>query len=309
MRDMKAFKIFVVFLIALGLLLYFSPPVRNRLIGFVYSSECDAPLPYKLGSLDPRFGLNQTTATADLQAAVDIWNKAYGKPIFLKSSTAPLTVNFIYDERSALNSQITSLQNKLNVSDTSLQKQITAYQTDETAFEQKLKAFNAKVDQINQSGGAPPDQYNSLISEQNTLAAEGNALNDRASQLSLATHNYNSQVKTLNQNVSLFNQEITQKPEEGVYDNGSDTITIYFAANKEELTHTLAHEFGHALGMQHTSDPKSIMNPGTTTFLDVTTQDQEELNSVCKKQLFPPRKLEEWATWARSVVNAIVPSK
>ncbi|MEX2007834.1 MAG: matrixin family metalloprotease, partial [Candidatus Levyibacteriota bacterium] len=60
-----------------------------------------------------------------------------------------------------------------------------------------------------------------------------------------------------------------------------------FASNYNELIHTLTHEFGHALGMQHVSSPQSIMYPYTTSFLTLAPEDLEQLAYVCRKQSLP----------------------
>lgn len=47
----------------------------------------------------------------------------------------------------------------------------------------------------------------------------------------------------------------------GNYENGADgkNINVYRFKDAAELTRILAHEFGHALGLNHTDNPKSIM--------------------------------------------------
>ena len=266
-------------------------------------SECDTPIPYKLGTLDPKFGLKQSTAISDIQDAIDIWSKTYGKPLFVNSPTALLTINFEYDQRSALDSQINQLQNQLDKKNTTLQQQISAYEADVAVFEKKLAGFNARVNQINRSGGASPDEYNNLIAEQNQLNYEGNLLNTRAKQLNLSARDYNSNVQNLNQNINQFNQAIVQKPEEGLYNGGNNTITIYFANNNQELIHTLAHEFGHALGILHNEDPLAIMYPYTTSTLSVTAQDKQLLDYVCREQPLPTLWLSKFSTWIFQTIH------
>jgi chaperonin cofactor prefoldin len=271
-------------------------------------NACDKPVPYKLGSLPLIFGLSQINAVADIQNAADIWSKTYGKPLFIDSSGAVLTVNFAYDQRSALNTNIDRLQNQLNQKSTTLEQQINSYEADAAAFEKKLADFNARVNQINRSGGVTPDVYNSLIAQQNELQAEGDSLNTRASQLNLASHDYNSQVQNLNQNISQFNQAITQKPEEGIYNANDNTITIYFVDNRPELIHTLAHEFGHVLDMQHTDDPQAIMYSHASSSLSVTSEDKQQLAYVCREQSLPGHWLQELTMWLHSTVSFFTPS-
>lgn len=284
--------------LAIGVIIFVVPQFKSETIKIFSYSECDTPIPYKLGTLDSKFGLDQTSAVVDIQNAVDVWNNSYGKRLFVNSSTSVLTVNFVYDQRSALNSNIDKLQNQLDQENTTLQQKIGSYEADSAAFEQKLANFNAQVDQINRSGGASRDLYNSLISQQNELHTEGESLNNRAGELNLTSRDYNSQVRDLNQNINQFSQAISQKPEEGLYDGNNNTITIYFADNQQQLIHTLAHEFGHALGMQHTDDPAAIMYLYTTPSLLVTPQDKQQLTFVCREQLL-------FNLWMQELVHSL----
>jgi hypothetical protein len=245
-------------------------------------SPCDTPITYKIGSIDPRFGLTKQTLLSDLEEASRIISDDYGKPLFVYSDDGTLTVNFVYDARTALEQNITKQQNLIDLQNMSLQDRVNQYKADVVAFEQKLATYNATVERYNNEGGAPPDIYNQLNSERGLLQTEGDALNTRAKQLNLETNNYNAQVDNLNKNVNQFNQAITQKPEEGLYDGSTNTISIYFVDNKPELIHTLAHEFGHALGMIHIDDPEAIMYPSTSKTLTMTMGDKQELESVCK---------------------------
>ncbi len=283
---MKFSTLLTVIILFLGGIVVINPSLRSTLIKHFSLSSCDTPIAYKLGTIDPKFGLDNKKVTADISDAIAIWSNDYGKPLFIATSSAKLTINFVYDQRSALNAQINQLQNQLDKKSTTLVQQIDAYKADVAAFEQKLANFNNRVNQVNQSGGATPDVYASLIAEQKALKTEGDSLNARAQEYNLSAHNYDNQVRNLNQDVSQFNQAITQKPEEGLYDGKDNTISIYFVNNHQELVHTLAHEFGHALGMQHVPDPRSIMNAYTNNFITITPQDQDQLDYVCRQQLF-----------------------
>lgn len=300
----------VVFIVILTIIVFhFSPQLRELSIRLLPYQPCDSPIQYKLGSIDPKFEMNQSQAMTHLSRAADIWDKTYGKPLFAATTSATLTVNFVYDERSALDQQIDTLHTQLDQKNTTIQKQVKVYEADLAAFEKKLAAFNAQVDQWNQSGGAPHDVYNDLISQQNELNKAGNTLNVRARQLNLATRNFNTQVNNLNQNVTQFNQALTQKPEEGLYDGNKKTITIYFANNEQELVHTLAHEFGHALNMQHTSSPISIMYPNSTESLTVTEEDKQQLVYACRKQQLLVHWVRELALSIRTIIKSSISSK
>lgn len=251
-------------------------------------SFCDIPLTYKIGSIDTRFGLKQKDALSDISDAVNIFASASGKKLFdYSQASGVVTIDFVYDQRSALDSDINTQQSQISKADSSLQKKIKTYETDIKLFEEKILNLNATIQKYNNSGGAPPDIYNGIINEQNQLKIDGEVLNARAKQLNLETHNFNSSVQILNQNVSTFNQALEQKPEEGLYDGTKKTITIFFVNSKNELIHTLTHEFGHSMGMDHVDNPKAIMYPKTSNYLKFTEDDRSELNKVCKSFPLP----------------------
>jgi chaperonin cofactor prefoldin len=283
----RLLNLLLLVLILGGLLVFYVPSLRAVAAQKLSYSVCDQPILYKLGYVDSEFELTETEVLVDIKKAADILNKLEGKELFSYNPNAKLTINFDYDQRTALSFKINQLESNLNSQNKSLEQQINDYKSDTKAFEQKLDELNSSIEQYNQSGGAPPDVYDDLINRQNQLRSAGEALNERARQLKLYTKDYNSQVGSLNQNVDQFNNALSQKPEEGIYDGIKNEITIYFASNKNELIHTLAHEFGHALGMQHVTDQKSIMYPNSTTFLIPTESDKQELTRVCAAKFLP----------------------
>lgn len=284
---MKWLISFLLGLLLLAFIIYAVPSFHQQAIKILSYSACDTPVLYKLGTVDPKFDLTQETVLSNLQTSTQIWNNAEGKTLFSYSQKAPLTVNFIYDKRTALDSSIRTLQNQLDGKNTTLHQKINTYEAQVKAFEQKLADFNANVEAYNRKGGAPPDVYKDLQNQQEALEQEGDALNTKARELNLEAHNYNGQVSVLNQDVGKLNNAIVQKPEEGLYDGRNSTITIYFANNHSELIHTLAHEFGHALGVLHVTDPKAIMYPLTSESTTLTAQDIDQLTFVCRQQSLP----------------------
>jgi hypothetical protein len=103
---MKAIALIAFTLLVTSVIIFNVPKFRSETIKILSYSECDTPIFYKLGTLDPKFGLNQTNVGSDIQNAADIWGKTYGKSLFINSPAAILVINFVYDQRSALNTQI-----------------------------------------------------------------------------------------------------------------------------------------------------------------------------------------------------------
>jgi hypothetical protein len=249
---------------------------------------CGEPKYYKLGTIDPKFDLERSELTETASAAAEIFNLEYGNKLFAYSPTSSeLTINFVYDERSALVEDINKKHSEIDLSNQTLKEKIESYENDLSIFLSKLNSYNERVQSYNSQGGAPPDIYDQLTVEQKTLKIEGDALNVRASQLNLETTNFNVRVDDLNQEVDKFNEAISQKPEQGIYNGNDNTITIFFVDNRPELIHTIAHEFGHAILMDHLDDPDAIMYPWTSTTVDLSAKDREELFKVCESIPLP----------------------
>jgi sulfite reductase alpha subunit-like flavoprotein len=266
------------------LVLILLPTSRNWIKDSLSYSACNTPLPYKIGSIDPRFGIGLEDVEKDTTKATNIWSGVEGKQLFTLSRKATLSVNFVYDQRQELNSEVQQLDSALSQKNASLQQKIQDYEVQEAAFQKKLATFNALVDKYNSEGGAPQDVYKSLIQQQKDLDNEGKSLNAIAHQLNLSTHDYNADVSNLNSDIGKLNTVLSSKPEEGLYNGYDKTITIYITNSNAELIHTLAHEFGHALGMTHVDGESSIMYAYTSDSLDVTNNDLKELAYVCRQQ-------------------------
>lgn len=289
---MKIFNIILIGLITVIAIVGYKTPY----------SQCNTPLTYKIGTIDSKFNFKNDEALTDLEKGSQILSKVYGKRLFeYASGSGELTINFVYDERTALKSDINNLEGKINQKDNSLQQQVGKYQADVKALQKKVNDLNTLIQKYNNSGGVTPDVYNNIVSQQNELKSEGNALNDRAKQLNLASSDFNSQVKTLNQNVNQFNQTLEQKPEEGQYSEADKTITVYFIEDRSELVHLLAHEFGHALGMDHVNNNLAIMYPYTTNSLEVQAEDKQQLETVCQEMPL----LKHWIKIMADNVNRI----
>jgi uncharacterized phage infection (PIP) family protein YhgE len=126
-----------------------------------------------------------------------------------------------------------------------------------------------------------------LAQRQKQLQQQSAELKQAIQQHSQKTQQLNQQIKGLNQNnqqlalsANQFNQTFQPRLFHKGQFNGKQ-ISVYEFSSKDDLRMTLAHEFGHALGLDHTDDPTSLMYPviqktkyGT---IYTTHADQQEL--------------------------------
>lgn len=265
------------------ILLLASALVASR---YLYIYPCAQPILYKLGLVDPKFGVKQEQLLKDLKSAEAIWEKPTAKNIFDYDPKGPLTVNFVYDTRQALKTEIDQQEKNLNSQNGSLNSQISQYEKQVADFNLRNTQLNNDINHWNSQGGAPPEEFDKLIARQKELQQEADRLNQLAKSLNQKAQNYNSGVVKINNTIGTFNQALAVKPEEGLYTSGTNTIDIFFITDTNELIHTLAHELGHARGVDHLDDPKAIMYPQSSTVISASSGDIQALESVCSRRSY-----------------------
>ena len=279
---------------------------------FVYlqyfaAKPCQQPIEYKIGTLDPRFGVSESQFKADISQASNIWSKAIGKNLFEYNPNGALTINLVYDTRQqttqkeqVLNADISqdsnvadSVKQEFNSLESQYNTAQQDYQNQLTQFNQAQDDYNTQVQSWNAKGGAPEPQYSQLKSQANDLQNQQNALeakrqevNDLVDQINALIKKYNLLVSQVNTTVNEINTDGLSGTtfEEGVYVSGptGKYINIYQFNNQTFFIRVLAHELGHSLGLQHNSNPDSIMNPvNQSTNLIPTKDDLQELKTEC----------------------------
>jgi hypothetical protein len=266
-------------------------------------SPCVTPMGYKIGRFDTQFGISKELFIKELESASSLWNTSHGSTLFYYDENGPLTINLIYDERQAKTVDIgyltLEIQNSKNAADTvqqSYEQEKIDYERDgerftedSKDFQARSKAYEAKVSEYNTKGGASASEYNAMMIELGTLKADASALDARRDDLNKRMTIINAKVAHYNQLIDYTNTLIKKsnslgikKFTEGRFSSANNTIDIYQYSDLAKLRRVLAHELGHALGIDHNSNISSIMysvNSATTTML--SKEDLEALSAVC----------------------------
>lgn len=268
------------------------------------SAPCSKPLAYTVGTIDPRFGLTHDQVVAKLGEATKLWNDAAGKEVlvYAPDDAHAMPVNFVYDARQqtvSLGQQIDTTEASQNTQRQEIEQLQTQYLAAQQSYAEAVAKFNAEsaayskeVRQVNASGGANAATYDRLQAEQKRLKqeqadlnAEGDALEQQGKELDVRISSFNAGVSQINQIVNAFNSTAGGDFEEGQYvrdASGSTHIDIYAYKDQSELLHSLAHEFGHSLGLDHNQNPASIMFPYNKNSDVLSSDDLAALKVACK---------------------------
>ena len=254
----------------------------------VAAPACTAPVHIKIGTLDPRFGISSDDALTAMEDAALAWNTAAHRTVVVLDTANGVPVNLVYDDRQQATQQyvqaranIRAITEKAALVVAELKPLQAVLNLAQQSYDSQRMSFE-RVREIQSLGGAGAmmrDRQAALETLRQKLEAMNDAVNTRIDRYNALIKASNAELKSLTDSGATGIELIAGHYAE---EDGTKRIDVFEFKDGADLRLVLAHEIGHALGLDHNHNPQSVMAPLIVIGdLTLSADDTAGLNAVC----------------------------
>ena len=246
---------------------------------------CHEPLTFVVGNIDERFSISRNELIDVIEHVTAVWSDVVGVPAAAYASDGEISVHLVYDEQQQLTDQESEFSSRIRERETYINElehnyngmlgqyndRIATYQNESQQLQSRIDELNEWVSERNQQGGFNESQLQDFEKRRKEIDHESLQMNREAMLISQFTDEINRKMDLLNREINHKNELIkeyndrfsgTRRFTQGTYEwqGNRKWINIYQFANIAELELVVAHEMGHALGLDHVENPESVMH-------------------------------------------------
>lgn len=293
-------------------------PVFSEPNPFRADTTCAEPIAWRIGHVPAESELDRITFQRKVEAAAKLWNAAGQGTLLVHDPIGGFPVDLRVGEAQRQARQLIRLQDQLaearqrladqaEVVDEILAEQarFQDQQGEQAAtYNEAVQKYNRQVREIGRriaraERKALEDAQEVLASQRQELESLGDEFRQIGETVSLEIRQYNDLATRINELVGRIEDKLPDAPRDaGDYRellrlsaSGSvldiqRQIRIHFWYHPTHLKTILAHEFGHALGLEHVPEPQAVMHASYVAGpqalpLRLHPADIASLNDIC----------------------------
>lgn len=271
---------------------------------------------YSIGEIDTGFAITHDEVADAARGAAGLWNSG-GSELLVEHTgeedrEADIVINFVYDERQErtdaelrFREKIKSEQIRLDQRQKENDQRRSRFDTETGLYleladrtTRELNELNSWVSEKNDAGGFTKSEYEEFTERRSAVEGKQQKVMDEREKLDNMAATINREIDQLNQKFAEINTLVDRYNEEFAGDmrftkatyqriGNRGIITVSQFMGKSELGLILAHEMGHALGIDHLQNPEAIMHRrmGSQQMypeVQITAEDKNAAEALCR---------------------------